>query len=327
MRPITVLSQWQDLDLPPGVRTQTADGDERLTAGDLDAVDFYIPRYRGGAAALRLAERMPHLEVVQLLSVGYDEAERIISDGVTLCNASGVHDEATAELAVGLTIAVRRNLRAYLSNQAVCRWVHSFEAGLTGCKVAVLGNGGIGSTVGRIMRGFDVRVTSFNRTGRGGATKIASFLDSISSFDVIVVCLPLTDETAGIISQRVLHAMKDGAALINVGRGRLVDNEALVDALSAGRIWAGLDVTDPEPLDASSPLWRLPNCIITPHVGGDTAAFEPRARRLVEGQVRRFVAGEPLLNVVRTARGTKDVGSSQKPLNGAPQDLAPRNRD
>jgi phosphoglycerate dehydrogenase-like enzyme len=116
--------------------------------------------------------------------------------------------------------------------------------------------------------------------------------------DVVVLILPLTNETRGLVDAQLLERMKDGALLVNAARGPVVDTGALVAALSEGRIRAALDVTDPEPLPEGHPLWSTPNTLITPHVGGDTPGFRGRAYKLVGDQLRRYAAGEPLINVV-----------------------------
>jgi phosphoglycerate dehydrogenase-like enzyme len=120
----------------------------------------------------------------------------------------------------------------------------------------------------------------------------------LPTFDVIILIVPLNAGTRHLMSAVRLSAMKDGAALVNVARGPVVDTEALIKELESGRITAALDVTDPEPLPDGHPLWKAPNVIITPHVGGDSQAFIPRGRKLVEEQVARYAAGQPLLHIV-----------------------------
>jgi phosphoglycerate dehydrogenase-like enzyme len=122
--------------------------------------------------------------------------------------------------------------------------------------------------------------------------------DLLPEADVVVLTVPYTAETRGMVDAAFLGAMKDGALLVNVARGPVVDTAALVAETSSGRLRAALDVTDPEPLPPDHPLWALPNVLVSPHVGGNTSAFLPRARRLVLDQLRRHAAGEPLRNVI-----------------------------
>jgi phosphoglycerate dehydrogenase-like enzyme len=149
-----------------------------------------------------------------------------------------------------------------------------------------------------MLAGFEVEITSFSKSGSNGAITMDKFDALLPTFDVIILIVPLNSETRHLMNSNRLAAMKDGAALINVARGAVVDTDALLKELQAGRISAGLDVTDPEPLPAGHPLWSAPNTFITPHVGGDSRAFEPRGRALVEEQLARFAAGQPLVNVV-----------------------------
>jgi phosphoglycerate dehydrogenase-like enzyme len=129
---------------------------------------------------------------------------------------------------------------------------------------------------------------------------MADLLELLPGVDVVVVATPLTDETRGLVDAGFLARMHDRALLVNIARGGIVDTDALLAELKAGRLRAALDVTDPEPLPADHPLWTAPNTLITPHVGGPSSAFWPRAKRLVREQLERYVAGETLINVVRT---------------------------
>jgi phosphoglycerate dehydrogenase-like enzyme len=136
------------------------------------------------------------------------------------------------------------------------------------------------------------------RTARPGVVATADVGILLPTVDVVVLAVPLAEDTTGLVDEAFLSRMRDGALLVNISRGPVVDTEALVRHVAMGRIRAALDVTDPEPLPAGHPLWTLPGVLVSPHVGGNTSAFLPRARRLVEGQMRRFAAGEPLASVV-----------------------------
>jgi phosphoglycerate dehydrogenase-like enzyme len=289
--------QWPDFEAPAGVTVLTpADGD--LSGELLERITFYVPTYTGAAVALEQVPAMTSLRVLQLPNAGYDDALGYLRPGLTLCSARGVHDASTAELAVGLAIAGRRGLGDFFRNQTAGRWQHERRSALADSRVAIVGFGSIGRSVARMLGGFDVDVVGFSRSGSDGAETIDRLPGRIAEFDIVVLALPLTPESARLFDAQLLGAMKDGALLVNVARGGIVDTDALVAELRSRRLFAALDVTDPEPLPADHPLWHSPNVVITPHVGGDTTAFEPRARRLVHEQLSRLVAGEPLANVV-----------------------------
>jgi phosphoglycerate dehydrogenase-like enzyme len=291
--------EWPGFEGPPGVTVLPPAAGPPSDA-DLRRITFFVPRYFGGRAAVEPAVRMPKLTVLQLLTAGYDDAVEFLRSGVTLCNARGVHDESTAELAVALAIAGRRGFASFAEGQGRGEWRHARWPALTDSRIAVVGHGSIGRTVVRMLSTFEVSVTAFSRSGTDGSTHASALTDVIGTFDIVIVVVPLTEETLGLFGRRLLARMKDGALLVNVSRGAVVDTAALLTELHSRRLHAALDVTQPEPLPPDHPLWRAPNCLITPHVGGDTTAFEPRARRLVHDQLQRVVAGEPLVNVVRT---------------------------
>lgn len=261
-------------------------------------VVFYVPRYMGPADDLALMARMPRLAVVQLLTAGYENALRHLPPGVTLCNAGGVHDASTAELAVGLALASLRGLDAFARAMPSGAWLYGRREALADKRVLVIGAGGVGRAIRDRLEPFEVDVVMVGRTARPGVLTAADVPALLPSVDVVILAVPLTEQTHRMVDTAFLSRMRDGALLVNVARGPVVDTDALVDQVASGRIRAALDVTDPEPLPPDHPLWTLPGVLISPHVGGNTSAFLPRARRLVEEQLRRFAAGEPLLSVV-----------------------------
>lgn len=292
-----VWTQWSDLKLPAGITHLPTDGIAPAD-GDLDKVEIYVPRYMGGPAAIAMIPDMKNLKVIQSPNAGVDDVLKVRPDGVTLCNAAGVHDASTAELAIALSIASRRGFAAFALGQAAQQWGHERKASLTDSNVAIVGYGNIGKMIGKMLANFEVTVTAFSRSGKDGALTFDHFDRMLPTFDVIILIVPLNDQTHHLMNAQRLAAMKTGASLINVARGAVVDTEALIAELNSGRITAGLDVTDPEPLPAGHPLWSAKNVIITPHVGGDSEAFTPRGRRLVEEQLARYVSGQPLLHIV-----------------------------
>ena len=292
-----IWTQWSDLEIPDGLQHLATNG-VTPDATDLAKITFYVPAYMYGAAALTPIKDMSSLKVIQSPNAGVDDVIPLLPKGVTLCNAAGVHDASTAELALGLAIASRRGFYEFAQNQSKGQWLHTSNASLTDSKVAIVGYGNIGKTIARMLEGFDIDVTSFSRSGKDGALTMENFDHLLPTFDVIILIVPLNDQTRHFMNAKRISAMKDGASLINVARGAIIDTDALVSELNSGRISCALDVTDPEPLPAGHPLWSAPNTIITPHVGGDSKAFEPRGRALVEAQLARFAAGQALINVV-----------------------------
>jgi phosphoglycerate dehydrogenase-like enzyme len=293
----TIWTQWDDLNLPAGVTHLPTDG-IAPAAGDLDSIEFYVPRYMGGPAAIAMIPEMKSIKVIQSPNAGVDDVLKIRPQGVTLCNAAGVHDASTAELAVALSIASRRGFAAFARDQVDQRWGHERMSSLTDSNIAIVGYGNIGKTIAAMLGNFEVTITAFSKSGRDGALTLDHFDRLLPTFDVIILIVPLNDQTHHLMNASRLALVKDGAALINVARGPVVDTDALIAELNSGRITAGLDVTDPEPLPAGHPLWSAKNVIITPHVGGDSAAFIPRGRKLVEEQIARFASGQPLLHIV-----------------------------
>jgi phosphoglycerate dehydrogenase-like enzyme len=182
--------------------------------------------------------------------------------------------------------------------QARGEWRHERGTSLVGRRVVLLGYGRIGKAVEARLLPFGAQVSKVARTAREGVASFADLVRIAGDCDVLVVCLPLTAETRGLVDADVLAALPDGALLVNVGRGPTVDAAALREEVVGGRLHAAVDVTDPEPLPPDAPEWSLPQVLLTPHVGGDTTTFVERARSFLVEQVRRHVSGEPLHNVV-----------------------------
>ena len=293
---VVAWAQWPDLDVPDGVTLLSCEGVP--TPEMCERITFYVPRYLGGREALEPTREMPNLRVLQMPNAGYDDAAAYVRPGMVLCNARGVHDESTAELAVALALAGRRGFAGFAAQQHAGLWGHGTRPALTDSRIAIVGHGSIGRTIARMLAGFEVTVVPFSRRGIDGARPVRELAETIGEFDVVILVLPLTAESAGLFDAAMLGRMKDGALLVNVARGGVVDTDALVAELQSGRLAAALDVTDPEPLPPAHPLWNAPNCIVTPHVGGNTTAFEPRMRALIGAQLGRLAHGEDLANVV-----------------------------
>jgi phosphoglycerate dehydrogenase-like enzyme len=264
----------------------------------LETIQFYVPPYMVGPGALELISSMSSLQVIQSPNAGVDDILKILPPGVTLCNAKGVHDASTSELAIGLAISARRGFPTFMANQSQGKWVHERHNALADSRVGIVGMGNIGSLIARQLEAFSVEVIGFSRSGKDGSKMMSEFDQILPTLDVVILILPLTNESHHLMNRSRINSMKPGATLVNMARGAIIETSALVDALNRGHITAGIDVTEPEPLPEEHPLWSAPNLIITPHVGGDSSAFNPRVRALIESQVERFATGKPLINVV-----------------------------
>ena len=292
-----VWSQWDDLIVPEGF-TRLSPANAPLLTSDLSEVTFFVQPYMTGTETLDPVRAMPKLEILQVPNAGYEAAVPYIREGMILCNAQGVHNASTAELAVGMAIAMRRGFPHFLRKQEVGEWSHERMGSLNDSRIGIIGAGSIGQTLVSYLTPYEVEITTFSRSGSNGSQRMGNLDDLLPTFDIVFLILPLNSESEHLIDARRLSLMKDGAVLVNVARGRVVDTNALVAELSTGRISAALDVTDPEPLPQDHPLWKLENVLITPHVGGDSQAFEKRGKRFIESQLQRLADGLPPLNII-----------------------------
>ncbi len=283
--------------LPAGVEVVIWDGTGSPPAG-ADRIELFVGRYDAPPPPAAALAGLPDLRVVQLVSAGVDAWLPVVPAGVLLCNGRGVHGASTAELAVAGLLAVLRELPRFVAAQQAGRWERADTEGSTGRRALVIGAGDIGGRVAAALRAFDADVTLVARTARDGVRAMAELPSLLPEHDIVVLAVPLTSETRGLVDAAFLGALPDGAVVVNIARGPIVDTEALLSELAARRLHAFLDVTDPEPLPAGHPLWSAPNLLLTPHVGGGTRGWQQRAYQLVREQVLRFAAGEPLLNVV-----------------------------
>ncbi len=263
-----------------------------------DDVDLVVPDYARGRAALAMLDALPRLRVVQLQTAGYDGVLELMPDGVQLATARGVHDDATAELALGLTIASLRGIDLAVRESG--RWHQDTRRrSLADSRVAILGYGSIGRAVAERMVACRAVVTGVASTARDddlvGRVVTADEVDWAAQH-VVVVVLPLSEATRHVVDAAFLARLSDEALVVNVGRGPLLDTDAVL--AEAGRLRFALDVTDPEPLPEGHPLWTAPRVLVTPHIAGGTTAMLPRIAALVRDQVERLRDGRPLRNLV-----------------------------
>jgi phosphoglycerate dehydrogenase-like enzyme len=291
--------RWRQLlvELPVGVTAVTWDGTGAAPDGLRD-VEFLVPPYGSGAFDATQLAGMPKLQVIQLLSAGAEPWLSVRPPGVTLCNARGVHGASTAELAVAGMSSVLRELPAMYAAQREGRWAPRDTDALVEKRVLVLGAGDIGSRIATAVVAFGAQATTVARTARDGVHSMTELPALLPEHDVVAVAVPHTDETHHLVDAAFLAALPDGALVVNVARGAIVDTAALLAELTAGRLHAFLDVTDPEPLPPDHPLWDAPNLLLTPHVGGGTREWQRRGHQLVRDQLVRHVRGDALQNVV-----------------------------
>ncbi|MHB1675606.1 MAG: 2-hydroxyacid dehydrogenase [Acidobacteriaceae bacterium] len=289
-------------------------------------VDFWIPPMFGWLAT----PMFPHLrgvKVIQCLLAGVDWILPWLPKGILLCDGQGLHSIPVAEWIVGAILASLWRFPQYRDRQHEQFWdgqvllrgaggaaplaAEDLKAGdhsyriladeLHGKKVMIVGYGGIGAELERLLRVFDVEVVRVARTAKPGVSAFGDLASLVPEADVVVLLVPLTDSTRGMMNADMLARMKPGALLVNAARGPVVDTDALLRQLQAKRIHAVLDVTDPEPLPKGHALWSAPNCFITPHIAGSVAGFSIRGYKFAGEQVRRYMAGEPMLNQVNDA--------------------------
>jgi phosphoglycerate dehydrogenase-like enzyme len=284
---------------PPGLRYEVVrpEPGEALPESAAE-VEFYVPAYQLRPADPQLFAHLPRLRVVQTLTAGVDHIRGVLPQGVVLCNGRGIHDTSTAELALTLILASLRGIPEFVRAQEQELWRHERRESLADKRVLILGHGQIGAAIEARVLPFEAEVVRVARRARPGVHAISELPELLPDADVVVLILPGTAETRHLVDADFLGRMKSGALLVNVSRGTVVDHDALLEALEDGRVRAALDVTDPEPLPAGHPLWRAPNLLISPHVGGASSAMWPRAYRVVREQLERYARGVPLENQV-----------------------------
>ncbi len=283
---------------PEGVEVEPFPLSGGSSAGDASDVRFVVPPLSLPSEAPGLLGELPDLEVVQTFSAGVDWILPHVPQGATLCDARGVHDISVSEWVLAAILTAAKDFPHYRDLQRASRWNHSAGDDLEGSNVLIVGYGSIGEAVENRLEPFGVDITRVARSARDGVHAIEDLAGLLLQADVVVLLLPLTDDTEGLFDGALLGKMRDGAVFVNAARGAIVETGALVEELSSGRIRAALDTMEPEPLPGDHPLWSAPGVFITPHVAGDTRKFPERAYALSRSQISRHAAGEPLHNVV-----------------------------
>ncbi|HET7690621.1 MAG TPA: NAD(P)-dependent oxidoreductase [Nocardioidaceae bacterium] len=263
-----------------------------------DDIRFWVPAYVVGRDADDIRTtvgQLPNLQVVQLLTAGVEPWPGILPESVTLCAGRTIHGGSTAELAVALTLSLVRDLPTYGAQQARREWKRHAPDTVQGRRVLILGAGDIGLRAAAVFEALGAEVMLSARTQH---LSLEAAKGRLPDVDVLLAALPLTPDTHHLVDATWLATLPDSAIVVNVSRGPTVDLEALTAEVEKGRLRAGLDVTEPEPLPADHPLWTLPGVVITPHVGGGATGWEGRARSLIGSQVEKLRRGEPLSHVV-----------------------------
>lgn len=269
-------------------------------------IDIVVPPYWGGRKRLAALAQV-EARLVQWQSIGFEGVERFVPAGLPVANAATVHETSTAELALGLTIAAQRGIPDFVRDGLTGTWNMRSYPSLADRRVLIVGYGGVGKATEARLAGFETQISRIARSARtepnlaGTQVEVLGFAElhgALTTAEVVILTVPLTDETRGMMNASALAAMPDGALLVNVARGGVVDTDALVAELQSGRLRAALDVTDPEPLPQDHPIWTCTNALITPHVGGDSTAMLPRMAALIRRQIEHLRAGETPENIV-----------------------------
>jgi len=264
-------------------------------------LDLVVPPYMGGSDRLGALAGVP-VRLVQSQSIGYDDVPAALPPGHVYANAASVHETSTAELALALLLAAQRGIPDFVRAAGEGRWAPARHASLADRRVVLLGYGGVGRAIEARLAPFEVdlvRVATRARDDNDGRIHGIDELDELlPTAEVVIVAVPLTPETTGLVDDRFLSALPDGALVVNIARGKVADTIAVLEHATQGRIRYATDVTDPEPLPPGHPLFDLPNVLVSPHVGGASTAMMPRMARLLRDQIERMSRGEPPRNVV-----------------------------
>jgi phosphoglycerate dehydrogenase-like enzyme len=284
-------------DLPEGVEVVVWNGEPDHPAR-LGETTFWVPQVEDATDLDRKLSAMPGLKVMQLLSAGVEDVLGRTPEGVQLCDARGVHGGPVSELVLAMILASFRQIPHFVQAQERGAWEDAEGDDLIDKRVLIVGAGDLGEQTAKRLKGFDAKPVLVAHSARDGVHATSELPQLLPDADVVVLTVPLTPDTEGMVDAEFLAALPDGALLVNVARGKVVHTDALLAELTSQRLRAALDVVDPEPLPAGHPLWTAPNVLITPHAAGHVKRSGERAYALVRAQIERFVQGEDLENVV-----------------------------
>ncbi|MDR6905550.1 phosphoglycerate dehydrogenase-like enzyme [Agromyces sp. 3263] len=279
--------QW-DLEGPPPVASGRR-------------IDLVVPPYMGAAARLGALDGVD-VGLVQSQSIGYDDIADALPPGHVFANAATVHETSTAELTLALVLAAQRGIPDFVRAASEGRWAPARHESLADRRVLLIGYGGVGRAIEERLAPFEVEVTRVASRARDDERGRIHGIDELPQLlpdaEIVIVGVPLSDATTGLVDADFLAALPDGALVVNIARGKVADTDALLAEAGTGRLRFALDVTDPEPLPQGHPLFALPNVLISPHVGGASTAMMPRMARLLKRQIERMLRGEAPENVV-----------------------------
>ncbi|PZU46976.1 MAG: hydroxyacid dehydrogenase [Microbacterium sp.] len=270
-------------------------------AAPRERIDLVVPPYMSAGEGLPLLAGV-ETRLVQGQSIGYDGVAEMLPPGIVFANATTVHETSTAELAVALVLAAQRHLDQFALDTRAGRWEQVFSPSLADRRVLLLGYGGVGTAIASRLAPFEVELVPVASRAREEDGIHVHGIDELPALlpeaEILVASLPGGDATRHLIGDAELAALPDGALVVNVGRGPVIDTDALVRHTATGRLRAALDVTDPEPLPPGHPLWSSPGVLIAPHVGGASSAMRPRMAALIRRQIGHLLAGDEPENVV-----------------------------
>ena len=283
--------------LPAGIEADVWEGGDEFPP-TADEVEYVVLPFGLEPGTISKIGTLPNLKTVQILSAGADHILPYLPARITLVNARGAHTPATAEWTAGAIIASVRDFPRFAAAQLAGRWDRAQTDSVMGKRVLIVGYGSIGEAVERRLAGWEVTIDRLARHARDGVHAMDELPGLLPHADVVVILVPVTEETRRLVNAEFLKSMKDGALLVNAARGVIVDTDALLAELTSGRLRAALDVTDPEPLPDGHPLWSAPGLLLTPHIAGAIRDSRDRSYSVVTAQLARLAAGAPLLNVI-----------------------------
>jgi phosphoglycerate dehydrogenase-like enzyme len=299
MKPLLVIVTEQKgveaLSDIPGVKVVMAEAGKPIPSDANDAEILVVgPAEQQSEVddALIQISQLPSLKLLQTLGQGTEQWDGLLPSELRLSTARGAHGGSTAEWALMALLALLRGLPSYIQNQKNHLWKGQRAQTLLGANVIVYGASDLGNNVRDRLLPFGAKVTMVGTHAREGVVDDATARTFLGEVDAVIVALPLTPDTKHIVDAKFLASLSKGTIVINAGRGGLIDQNALMKELQAGRLLAALDVMTPEPLPSDSPLWDAPGLLITPHVGGNTIGADDRAWHVASERIRDYVEGK-----------------------------------